>query len=217
MKLLSYKLAVETGFAPNPFGCTLTLATCKPGIRRSKNRRIGDWIAGFTSGELNGDAVGKERLIYLMKVGDKLLFRNYFYDERFQDKIPNMKAKGALAKAGDNIYKPLHAHRLDAINPSHFEQIPNLNHCKHDHDPDVSGKYVLIADEFYYFGCDALELPNEIRPKIPTGQHPYGWLTHDIKRAQRLIEFVRERVNGEPGRHGLPHSWPKESIQGNGI
>ena len=103
MRLFSYKIKHDTGFAPNPFGATLTLATCKPGMRKSK--RKGDWIAGFTSKALNGDAKGAERLIYLMKVDEKLLFRDYFTDERFKDKIPNMNAKGAQAKAGDNIYK----------------------------------------------------------------------------------------------------------------
>lgn len=67
MRLFSYKMTHDTGFAPNPFGHTLTLATCKPQIRRSKKQ--GDWIAGFTSKALTGDRVGEERLIYLMQVG----------------------------------------------------------------------------------------------------------------------------------------------------
>ena len=105
MRLFSYKITHDSGFAPNPFGHTLTLATCKPEIRRCK--RVGDWVAGFTSGELNGDPVGDERLVYLMRVGEKTLIRDYFWDPRFQDKIPNMKAKGPYPKTGDNIYRPL--------------------------------------------------------------------------------------------------------------
>jgi len=64
MDLVSYKMTHDSGFAPNPFHGYRTLATCKPGIRRSGNRRVGDLVAGFTSGALCGDAVGRERLVY---------------------------------------------------------------------------------------------------------------------------------------------------------
>jgi hypothetical protein len=53
MRLFAYKMTHDTGFAPNPFHGACTLATCKPQIRLHK--RVGDWIAGFTSKRLNGD------------------------------------------------------------------------------------------------------------------------------------------------------------------
>lgn len=49
----------DTGFAPNPFFGILTLATCKPGIRLTK--KVGDYIAGFTSERLCKDLPGNER------------------------------------------------------------------------------------------------------------------------------------------------------------
>ena len=39
-----------------------------------------------------------------MRVGEKLLLRDYFRDTRFQDKIPDMGGDGQESKAGDNIY-----------------------------------------------------------------------------------------------------------------
>ena len=66
IRLFSYKMTHDTGFAPNPFGGFMTLATCKPKIRECK--KIGDWIAGFTSGQLNDEFVGKEKLVYLMQI-----------------------------------------------------------------------------------------------------------------------------------------------------
>ena len=60
MRLFSYKLTNDSGFAPNPFFGTLSLACCKPEIR--ENRTIGDYIAGFTSNTLDGSEVGKENL-----------------------------------------------------------------------------------------------------------------------------------------------------------
>ena len=119
MHLFSYKLTHDSGFAPNPFGQTLTLATCKPQIRRRKS--VNDWIAGFTSRTLAGHDVGSERLIYLMRVAEKLHMRDYFADSRFQDKVPDMSAEGPMAKAGDNIYRPL---RPDAESWADFEQLP---------------------------------------------------------------------------------------------
>jgi Nucleotide modification associated domain 2 len=61
MRLFSYKMTNDSGFAPNPFWGRLTLATCKPEIRKAK--RVGDWIAGFTSRELCRDPIGSERLV----------------------------------------------------------------------------------------------------------------------------------------------------------
>jgi hypothetical protein len=76
--LFSYKLTHDTGFAPNPFFGILTLATCKPCIRKSKEE--GDWIAGFTSQQLCGDLAGEEKLVYLMEVNEKIPFSRYFLD-----------------------------------------------------------------------------------------------------------------------------------------
>ena len=89
-------MTVDTGFAPNPFGCTLTLATCKPGIRNTA--RVGDWVAGFTSKGMAGHGTGAERLVYPMRVGEKLLLRHYFHDARFEDKIADLTARGPEAR-----------------------------------------------------------------------------------------------------------------------
>lgn len=64
------------------------------------------WIAGFTSRALSGDRVGEERLVYLMRIGEKHHLRDYFNHPRFQDKIPDMQMPGPELKAGDNIYRP---------------------------------------------------------------------------------------------------------------
>jgi hypothetical protein len=66
----------DSGFAPNPFHGLLTLANCKPYFR--KHKKEGDWIAGFTSQGLNGDIVGDERLIFLMKVTSKIDYGKYW-------------------------------------------------------------------------------------------------------------------------------------------
>lgn len=208
MKLFSYKMTHDTGFAPNPFGHTLTLATCKPMIRRAKHE--GQWVAGFTSGALTGDRVGEERLVYLMRVGEKRHLRDYFSDPRFQDKIPDMDKLGPASKAGDNIYCPLVP---GACEFSHFEQLKNPNHwtasgpSEFDLKRDLSGQFVLVADEYYYFGARALSIPAEFRPWLPKGQSAHGRLTPP-EQAERFIRFIRQHY--KPGRHGNPTVWPEE-------
>ena len=203
MRLFSYKMTNDSGFAPNPFGHTLTLATCKPRIRRYKLE--GDWIAGFTSRKLAGHEVGSERLIYLMRVAEKVPIRTYFPDPRFQDKIPDLSSSCPMARAGDNIYRPKHP---DAVDYTDFERLPNPNHCAVE-DPrrDIAGRYVLIADEYYYFGDSALNLPPKCRPVVPRGQSGHGQSTPP-EQARRLIEYIRREFR--PGRHGDPHRWPNE-------
>ena len=42
----SYIVARDFGFAPNPFNAVLTLATCKPIVR--KGAEVGDFVIGVT-------------------------------------------------------------------------------------------------------------------------------------------------------------------------
>lgn len=211
MRLFSYKMTHDNGFAPNPFGKTLTLATCKPLIRKCKKE--GDWIAGFTSKSLTGDGVGEERLVYLMRVGEKVHLRDYFYDSRFRSKIPDMSARGPVKKAGDNIYKPLVPGACESF---HFEQITNPNHWgvgepdQYNLKKDTSGQFVLIADEFYYFGVRALAVPGKYRPKVPKGQSSHGNRTQ-ADQAERFIQYIRQKCT--PGRHGDPTNWPANGYE----
>jgi len=202
MRLFSYKLTHDGGFAPNPFWGFLTIATCKPGFRRSK--RTGDWIAGFTSEKLCGDAVGQERLVFLMKVDEKIPLADYFNGRRFRRKIPKMSARKEIHRAGDNIYRPLSSAPA-ATND--FEQLPNPHHSVDQKSKDIGGQNVLIAAEYVYFGRDPLTIPPHLRPDIPTGQSANGNRTHDGKRADKFIKFVMRKGAGRRI-HAPPHKWP---------
>jgi len=199
MRLFSYKLQVDSGFAPNPFWEVLTLATCKPQIRKSK--QIGDWIAGFTSKALCGDNVGHERLIFLMRVTDKLSISQYFSHPDFQLKIPDLTRKEFVYQAGDNIYKP---------QDNGFMQLTNRNHTLDDITHDVSGKFVLFSTQFHYFGKNPIRIPKHLRPTIPKGQSAHGWLTHDDERAKKFVAFITEKYL--IGVHSSPHYWPHNDL-----
>ena len=78
MRLYSYVVARDFGFAPNPFGGTCTLATCKPDIRQ--RAVVGDWVVGLTSAADRG-VLG---LVYVMRVDEVLTYDTYWRDARFQ-------------------------------------------------------------------------------------------------------------------------------------
>lgn len=197
-RLFCYKQTHDTGFAPNPFHGRCTLTTCKAGMRRSK--RVGDWVAGFTSERVTKgrDAIGQERLIYLMRVAEVLPMECYFTDPRFAVKKsshPDNAAAPCISSIGDNIYE---------LRDEAWIQHPNRSHDEGDKATDLSGKNALIAEEFYYFGVEALVIPGEIRPSIPVYQANHGWRTKDLSIVQAFLDYVRTRGRGI---HARPHTW----------
>ncbi len=235
IRLFSYKITNDTGFAPNPFHGMLTLATCMPGIRRTKN--IGDWVAGFTSKKLNEDNVKKERLVYLMKVEEKIPYEKYFTDKRFVEKIPDYTKGIAELKVGDNIYQPTPKGEFKQLRSRHSKKdgqecpeimkcqakglyTPNCSkkdsqECPKTKKHDLNGLYVLISKCFYYFGSSPIEIPKAIKPKIPPYQTNSGWETNNPI-AEKFIFFVEKEAKKksiiQPGIYSFPHNWSDENV-----
>lgn len=201
MKLYAYKMTVDSGFAPCPFpeeDKIITLATCKPGIR--EKREVGDWIAGFTSKTLNGDDYGKERLIYLMKVTDKITFTDYW--KAYKNRRPKTNPQNNKDKLGDNIYKPLKKNPQDE---NDYEQLKNSSHKDKNKKTDLSSDKVLISKKFYYFGSEPIELSDDIKPVIPKRQTKYGCKNTDEEQIKKLIDHVKSKYK----KIGTPHKWFK--------
>src|ERR1700691_5469200 len=97
MRLHSYVVARDYGFAPNPFFGICTLATCKPRIRSAA--KIDDWVVGTGSKTRLRD----DHLVYAMRVTGSLTFEEYWADPRFRRKKPNLRGSKKQA-FGDNIY-----------------------------------------------------------------------------------------------------------------
>ena len=153
MKLYSYVITRDFGFAPNPFYKYCTLATCKPTIRRTAD--VGDIIVGIGSGAKS--SIFKNKIIYVMKVHEKLTYDQYWNDERFQCKKPNMC--GSLKQMyGDNIYHTNFATNTIIQENSHHS-LENGEINWENYNRDVPGKYVLISDEFWYWGGNPIDIP----------------------------------------------------------
>ncbi|MFC1675922.1 hypothetical protein ACFL3G_02525 [Planctomycetota bacterium] len=153
MKCYSYIIARDYGFAPNPFGLYCTLATCKPGIRKRAVRD--DWIIG--TGSACGH--GSERLVFAMKVAEKLDFNEYWSEPRFIYKKPVLN--GSLKQMyGDNVYvKRSGKWRQADSHHSHADGTENIHNLQRD----TSQPYVLVSEHFYYFGRNAVAIPKRFR------------------------------------------------------
>jgi hypothetical protein len=155
MKLYSYVVARDYGFAPNPFFGICTLATCKPQIR--KTAAVGDWIVGTGSRTYSRDG----HLVFVFMVSDILSYNDYWDDPRFQSKKPYLA--GSLKQAfGDNIY---HSN----ADGTRWYQV-NSHHSLHDGEPnplnvnhDTRPPRVLIGDEYIYWGGSGPKIPARFR------------------------------------------------------
>lgn len=152
MRLYSYVVARDYGFAPNPFGGVCTLATCKPEIRRRAS--VGDWVAGIASRRDTKVA----SLIYVMCVDEVLTYDSYWVDPRLQFKKPNRR--GSVKKLfGDNIYRrgPTGNWIQEDSHHSLDDGAPNQRNI----DNDTKSEGVLVGWRFAYWGRRSVAIPGE--------------------------------------------------------
>lgn len=172
MKLYSYVITRDFGFAPNPFYNICTLATCKPDIRRTAE--VGDIIVGIGSGAKKSKF--KNKIIYVMKVQEKLTYDQYWNDQRFQCKKPYMNGS-KKQMYGDNIYHTDLISNTIIQEDSHHSLENGVTNWD-NYNRDVPGKYVLISDEFWYWGSNPINIPQDFLDIT------------DVRRLHRLIKDV---------------------------
>lgn len=150
-RVFVYVVDRDFGFAPNPFHGACTLATCKPGIRRSAC--VGDCVVGMGGRRLN--ATG--RCIFAMWVTEILSFNEYWTRPEYLDKRPVRSGSNKML-VGDNIYhfdaKTRRWKQADSHH-SHADGSVNGDNLR----TDTSTDRVLISRHFYYFGSAAPAVP----------------------------------------------------------
>ena len=154
VKLFSYVVARDYGFAPNPFFGICTLATCKPRIRRTAS--IGDWIIGTGSHQRGR----RGHLVYVMCVTEIMTFNEYWENERFRRKKPNLR--GSVKQGfGDNIYFQNDAGQWQQQDSHHSykDGVPNPHNIENDTQTDR----VLLGKNYTYWGGSGPEIPQEFR------------------------------------------------------
>jgi len=142
-KFYLYKMTVDNGGAPCIKRSLLSLAICKPVIRRTAEK--GDIIIGFAANSLYRD----NRLIYIAKVSKKLSAKKYYSQQEY-----GRRPDCIYFWDGRNF-----RYRRDA-----------KFHTKEDlaHDLGKPPKYhcaqVLLSRTFRYFGCGG---PRKFGEKYP--------------------------------------------------
>lgn len=154
MRLFSYVVSRDYGFAPNPFYGICTLATCKPRIRKAV--AVGDCVIGTGS-----KAQCREgSLVYVMLISEVMTFNEYWIDPRFRRKRPNLK--GSVKQAfGDNIYFKDNDglwHQQDS-----HHSYPGGRWNRHNIRHDTSADRVLIGEEYVYWGRKGPKIPERFR------------------------------------------------------
>ncbi len=152
-KLYSYVVARDYGFAPNPFFGFCTLATCKPKIR--ERAAVNDWIIGTGSKQRDR----RDSLVYAMRVTETMTFNEYWEDERFERKKPNLR--GSLKQGyGDNIYfKDDTGWRQQDSHHSYSDGESNKHNIRHDTQTDR----ILCSTEYAYWGGCGPEIPQKFK------------------------------------------------------
>lgn len=209
MKLFTYIVARDFGFAPNPFYGYCTLATCKPLIRSSAS--VGDWVVG-TGAKTTYNLAGY--LIYAMKVDKVMDFDSYWNDPRFLSKRPVLN--GSLKQLyGDNIYHRLEGRWIQADSHHSLDTgQPNPRNVTHD----TRVNRLLIASKFVYYGNATPHIPKVFRPYPPTDEdlccpsQGHRVLSHEF--ATAFESWLDNR--GEWGVQGMPLEFSSHNRIGQG-
>lgn len=190
MRLFTYVICRDYGFAPNPFFGVCTLATCMVKIRKSAG--VGDWIVG-TGSKTQGR---KGQLVYAMRVTEILSFNGYWADERFQCKKPNLAGSKKQA-FGDNIY-----HRSPVggqwrqVNSHHSLRDGRPNPDNVEHDTKVN--HVLLSDDFLYFGGVGPDIPKRFDVCTPGRGHRCRFPDSVVKEFSDWLRSLESGFNSPP-------------------
>ncbi len=201
MKLHSYVVARDFGFAPNPFFGVCTLATCKPRIRSVA--QVGDWVVGTGSKQWGNHY----KIVYVMRVTSAMSFNEYWADPQYAQKKPNLQGSKMQA-FGDNIY-----HRTSPgaswwqLNSHHSLDDGQINSDNVENDTQTDR--VLISNDFTYWGGSGPNIPNSFLDFGPSHINLCAVRNHKNdfppEFVERFVSWVRSL--NDKGYVGEPLDW----------
>lgn len=194
MKICTYTIMTDKGFAPNPFFDYCTLSACTPNHMNAQLLN-GDIIVGFFTDRYD------PFLLYWMEISEVLNYDDYFNDSRFQKKKPNLKGSWE-SKCGDNIYY--------RDNEGNWKQIPTLYHSDTlAFKQDTRNPVVFIGNIFSYFGqnayCERNKLPKKLSQVLKCGQG----IKYTHNSDPLFNDFISWLKSMDLGRHGNPRDMNK--------
>lgn len=175
IRIYRYVLAYDRGMAPNSRGGLITLATCKPEIR--KTARAGDWVIG------NFPSPKNEVVAWAGKIARSLPVEHYAREYPARD--------DALYEVGPDG-RP---HRMAGKHPWYH---PDPDQQRKDEKGSV---LIFEKDQSWYFGGNGRVLPLELHHLAARGQGHRVNLRQEGDLAL-LEKWLADQ--GPPGVHGEP-------------
>lgn len=197
MRVFTYVIDHDLGFAPNPFHGVCTLAACKPFIR--KYAKEGDLILGTGSKPNNIQG----RLTYWMKVSKIITFDEYWKSSKYEAKRPTMNGS-RMQQYGDNIYhRDSETGEWCQVNSFHSADDGALSPPNLARDTGTTER-VLIGEDFAYWGAGGPSLPDHLSDFVHKTQgHRCRYKADRIAEVLAWLETVpRPEVIGRPA------NWP---------
>lgn len=187
MNIYFYKLVADGGGAPCIQRELLSLAICKPMIRRKAKQ--GDLILGFAANSLSRD----NRLIYAARISKRLTGQDYYTSDRYTqraDCIYDYRNERFVRRKGARHHRP--------------EDLP--------HDLGKPSRYlrayVLISRNFRYFGKAGTAEYKKLFPLVKRAVERLGRahrVHHDLRLRDQFLEMedwicesTTKRVLGPP-------------------
>jgi hypothetical protein len=197
LRVYSYIVDHDMGFAPNPFHGSCTLAACKPRIRKVAEK--GDLILGTGSkpNKLDG------RLSFWMQVSEVTNFTDYWFAPEFRVKRPVINGS-LMQQYGDNIY-----HR-DAVSgawrqaDSFHSGIDGALSARNMVRDTGATEKVLVSRDFAYWGGEGPAIPAEFGDFVHTTQG------HRCRFSAERVAALRGWLGAlaRPEFIGRPVNWP---------
>lgn len=167
--IFRFAVTYDDGMAPNSQDGMLSLLSCKPDVRLQA--RVGDWAIGYRSKRLGG-------LCFAGKIARKLTIGDY--QAEFSDRRDAVYRSVGFSLTGNE--------QLEQLRPDY--------HAKHDlWKKDIRGRYVLLFDPYWYWGC-AGHTPPEF---VADMAHPY--VGHARKASAAQVHALEEWLGTEPAGH----------------
>lgn len=198
MRVHTYVVQHDKGFAPNPFWGVCTLACCKPRIRERAEK--GDVIIGFGSASKK---VGLgNRVVYWMRVEDIISFDEYWKEPRYASKRP-VFGGSLMAWYGDNIYHKDEGSLEWKQTFSFHTDDTGLNQKRDTSQTDL----VLISRDYAYWGGSGPVFPDNLLHLVPSFQaERYRYTDDDRDKILAWIDDCPERgFRAEPADWRFDH------------
>jgi hypothetical protein len=177
MRLYTYVIQHDNGYAPNYEPPLCTLGLCKPRIRSASG--VGNAVLAFTGSDLGREP---HAVCWAGVIKKKLTFHDYWDHPDFQGK------KLGKSRTPDNIYEPIGT------------EMRQVSGGYHDSDEarrtDLGGRYVLVFAQSWRFGAAGPILPDEFGLRMRGGRRNHR--VHELSEVawKELREWLDSQRRG---------------------